>query len=107
MRLTAERWTHVPSGRVYNLSFNPPKRPGLDDVTGEPLERREDDNPETFKQRIKAFHVKTEPMIEHYREQSTDPSRPLLVDIFGHTSDEIWPKLRGLILERFPHLDRL
>ena len=46
-------------------------------------------------------------MIEHYREQSTDPSRPLLVDLFGHTSDEIWPKLRGLILERFPHLDRL
>ena len=29
-----ERWIHQPSGRVYNLSYNPPKVPGLDDVTG-------------------------------------------------------------------------
>lgn len=30
----AERWIHLPSGRVYNLSFNPPKTPGKDDITG-------------------------------------------------------------------------
>ena len=29
-----ERWVHLPSGRVYNLSFNPPKTPGKDDITG-------------------------------------------------------------------------
>ena len=29
-----ERWIHLPSGRVYNLSYNPPKSPGKDDVTG-------------------------------------------------------------------------
>ncbi len=39
-----ERWTHLPSGRVYNLSYNPPKVEGKDDITGEPLSKREDDN---------------------------------------------------------------
>lgn len=29
-----ERWIHQPSGRVYNLSYNPPKVDGKDDVTG-------------------------------------------------------------------------
>lgn len=32
-----DRYIHEPSGRIYNLVFNPPKKPGLDDVTGEPL----------------------------------------------------------------------
>ncbi|KAF9199911.1 hypothetical protein BGZ49_009917 [Haplosporangium sp. Z 27] len=40
-----DRWVHIPSGRVYNMTYNPPKRLGVDDVTGEPLERRPDDNP--------------------------------------------------------------
>lgn len=41
----SDRWVHLPSGRVYNLSYNPPKVPGLDDETGEPLAKRPDDNP--------------------------------------------------------------
>jgi adenylate kinase len=43
------RWVHGPSGRVYNLTFNPPKVPGYDDVTGEPLMKRPDDNPVSLK----------------------------------------------------------
>ncbi|KAJ2711175.1 Adenylate kinase 2, partial [Coemansia spiralis] len=35
-----ERYVHVPSGRVYNSTYNPPKVAGVDDVTGEPLEHR-------------------------------------------------------------------
>ena len=42
----ANRWVHAPSGRVYNTTFNPPKVAGLDDITGEPLTRREDDSEE-------------------------------------------------------------
>lgn len=41
----SDRWVHLPSGRVYNLSYNPPKVSGLDDATGEPLTKRPDDNP--------------------------------------------------------------
>jgi adenylate kinase len=39
-----DRWIHEPSGRTYNMSFNPPKVPGIDDVTGEPLTKRVDDD---------------------------------------------------------------
>jgi len=35
--LLTDRYIHEPSGRIYNLVFNPPKRSGVDDVTGEPL----------------------------------------------------------------------
>lgn len=41
----SDRWVHLPSGRVYNLSYNPPKVAGHDDETGEPLTKRPDDNP--------------------------------------------------------------
>lgn len=40
-----DRWIHEASGRVYNTSYNPPKHPGRDDVTGERLVRRADDEP--------------------------------------------------------------
>jgi adenylate kinase len=35
------RLFHIPSGRSYHETFNPPKRPMTDDVTGEPLIRRQ------------------------------------------------------------------
>lgn len=41
----SDRWVHLPSGRVYNLSYNRPKVEGFDDQTGEPLTKRPDDNP--------------------------------------------------------------
>ena len=34
-----DRWVHLASGRVYNLSYNPPKVAGRDDLTGSPLEQ--------------------------------------------------------------------
>jgi nucleoside-triphosphate--adenylate kinase len=40
-----DRWVHLPSGRVYNLGYNRPRVDGRDDVTGEPLSKRPDDNP--------------------------------------------------------------
>lgn len=39
-----DRWIHEPSGRTYNMRFNPPKKEGKDDVTGEPLIKRSDDD---------------------------------------------------------------
>eukprot|EP01035_Chromulina_nebulosa_P036439 gene36439-49083_t len=40
------RLIHLPSGRTYNIYFNPPKVEGVDDVTGEPLTKRGDDTEE-------------------------------------------------------------
>lgn len=51
----AERWVHPASGRVYNLSYNPPKVPGKDDITGEDLIQRDDDKPETVRKRLEAY----------------------------------------------------
>jgi len=51
----SERYIHLGSGRVYNLSYNPPRVAGLDDVTGEKLIQREDDKPETVRRRLEAY----------------------------------------------------
>ena len=41
------RLFHIASGRSYHVTFNPPKVPGKDDITGEPLIQRDDDKEET------------------------------------------------------------
>ncbi|KAE8023674.1 hypothetical protein FH972_009346 [Carpinus fangiana] len=60
------RWIHPSSGRSYHTKFAPPKVPGVDDVTGEPLIQRKDDNPEVLKSRLAAFHTQTKPVIDYY-----------------------------------------
>ncbi len=56
------RLVHPASGRSYHEKFAPPKKPGVDDVTGEPLVKRKDDNAETLKARLDAFHKQTAPV---------------------------------------------
>ncbi|PKU72711.1 Adenylate kinase B [Dendrobium catenatum] len=55
------RWIHPSTGRTYHSKFAPPKVPGLDDVTGEPLIQRKDDTAAVLKSRLEAFHKQTEP----------------------------------------------
>ncbi|KAH7648169.1 type 2 adenylate kinase [Cryptosporidium bovis] len=64
-RITGRR-IHPSSGRTYHIKFNPPKKDGFDDVTGEPLIQREDDNPESVKVRLDIFHKQTSPLVEYY-----------------------------------------
>lgn len=82
------RLIHTPSGRTYhkefksvpffsclrivclfNLNFlsSPPKRPGLDDVTGEALIQRSDDNVETLRRRLTTYHSQTGPVVDYYK----------------------------------------
>ena len=49
------RWIHPPSGRVYSYGYRPPKVPEKDDITGEPLDQREDDKPESIRTRLDAY----------------------------------------------------
>jgi len=60
------RRVHLASGRTYHMIFNPPKKVGEDDVTGEPLIQRDDDTEETVRQRLKVYHEQTEPLIKYY-----------------------------------------
>lgn len=90
-----ERYVHVGSGRVYNLTYNPPKQPGVDDVTGEPLEHRPDDNPESFRTRLEQYHRVTEPLLEYYGRMG------ILTSFDGTTSDIIFPQLHSYMDVRF------
>ena len=63
------RLVHPASGRSYHEKFAPPKAPGVDDVTGEPLVKRKDDNADTLKRRLAEFHAQTSPVIKYYGER--------------------------------------
>ncbi|MGB1190908.1 MAG: adenylate kinase [Pseudomonadales bacterium] len=65
-RLSGRR-VHPGSGRIYHLVFQPPKRDGVDDQTGEPLVQREDDLEETIKDRLRVYHEQTAPLIDFYQ----------------------------------------
>ena len=60
------RRVHVPSGRSYHVEWNPPKRDGIDDETGEPLVIRPDDTEEAIKKRLQQYHDLAKPLIAHY-----------------------------------------
>jgi len=79
------RRAHLASGRTYHLVYNPPKKEGVDDLTGEPLVQRDDDKEETVKKRLAVYHEQTEPLIDYYRDfsQSGDASSPNYSKIEG------------------------
>lgn len=89
------RYVHVPSGRVYNLQYKPPKVPGKDDITGEPLTKRPDDTAEVFGKRLAEYHKTAAPLREFYAK------RGILKTISGETSDIITPKLFQLIESQY------
>jgi adenylate kinase len=66
VRRISGRRVHEGSGRVYHVINNPPKREGLDDVTGEPLTQRGDDKEETVRKRLQVYHEQTKPLAAHY-----------------------------------------
>eukprot|EP00048_Salpingoeca_helianthica_P022301 m.17505 g.17505 ORF g.17505 m.17505 type:complete len:226 (+) comp7150_c1_seq1:189-866(+) len=69
VRRVEGRLIHKASGRTYHEEFQPPKVPMKDDVTGEPLMRRSDDNADILRTRLKAYHEQTSPLIEYYQKQ--------------------------------------
>lgn len=61
------RLVHPASGRSYHRIFNPPREDMKDDVTGEPLIQRSDDNAEALKKRLVTYHNQTKPVVDYYR----------------------------------------
>ncbi|GLB35521.1 putative catalyzes the reversible transfer of the terminal phosphate group between ATP and AMP [Lyophyllum shimeji] len=61
------RLIHPASGRTYHREFHPPKKPMKDDVTGEPLIQRSDDNVETLRKRLDTYHKQTGPVVDYYK----------------------------------------
>lgn len=79
------RRVHLASGRTYHIAFNPPKEEGKDDVTGEALIQRDDDQEETVRNRIDVYHAQTEPLIDYYKswESSGESAAPKYIRIEG------------------------
>ena len=79
------RRVHLASGRTYHVAFNPPRVAGKDDLTGEDLVQRADDNEETVKRRIANYHSQTQPLIAFYSKWSAtgDKRAPRIVNVPG------------------------
>merc|ERR1711993_27519 len=69
VRRICGRWFHLASGRSYHEEFHPPRVPGVDDITGEPLVRRNDDNEEVLVKRLEQYHSLTSPLVEYYKKR--------------------------------------
>ena len=65
MRVGGRR-VHPASGRSYHLKFNPPRREGRDDITGEPLVQRDDDREDTVRKRLEVYRAQTRPLVDYY-----------------------------------------
>jgi adenylate kinase len=61
------RLVHPASGRTYHREYNPPKKAMTDDVSGEPLVQRSDDNVEALRKRLVTYHSQTAPVVDYYR----------------------------------------
>ncbi|GMM38788.1 adenylate kinase [Saccharomycopsis crataegensis] len=61
------RLVHPSSGRSYHKEFNPPKVNMKDDITGEPLIQRSDDNVQALTKRLETYHKQTEPIVDYYK----------------------------------------
>ena len=88
------RLIHPASGRSYHKIFNPPKEPMKDDITGEPLIQRSDDNAETLKKRLVTYHQQTSPVVSYY--QKTGIWKPIDA---SQEPGQVWKSLLGVFGE--------
>lgn len=101
------RLVHPASGRSYHQIFNPPKETMKDDLTGEPLIQRSDDNAEALKKRLVTYHAQTSPVVGYYKntgiwkgiDASQEPGQVWnsLLKVFGENNKKtgILSKLTG------------
>ena len=90
VRRMSGRRVHPASGRTYHVLFNPPRVEGRDDVTGEELVQRKDDEEQTVRERLKVYHQQTKPLIGYYSgwAEQGDTDAPAYLRIEGVGSVE-------------------
>jgi adenylate kinase len=92
IRRLSGRRTCVKAGHVYHVEFDPPKNEGVCDQDGSRLIQRDDDRPETIRNRLAVYHQQTEPLIEWYED------RGLLRRFDGaRTPDEVHSRIRATL----------
>jgi adenylate kinase len=98
VRRMSGRRVHTGSGRTYHVEFNPPKVAGKDDLTGEPLVQRDDDQEQTVRHRLAVYHEQTQPLVAFYSGEGAGGAslRYIRVDGVGNVEtirDRIFAKL--------------
>lgn len=68
----AGRRVHSGSGRTYHIVYNPPKVEGKDDVTGDDLAIRPDDEEATVRKRLEIYHSLTAPLVTYYKNEASE-----------------------------------
>jgi adenylate kinase len=92
VRRVSGRRVSAKTGRVYHVEFNPPAVDGKCDEDGSELIQREDDEPDTVRNRLRVYHEMTAPVEQYYEE------RGLLHRIDGTASPtEVHDHVRGAI----------
>ena len=86
-RLSGRR-VHLDSGRVYHIDFNPPKVENRDDVTGEELIQRIDDQEKTVRSRLRLYHQQTEPLVDFYKQLEASGMPVNIIRVNGVASVE-------------------
>ena len=66
LRRLSGRWVCRQCQTPYHINDSPPKVQGKCDQCGGELYQRDDDNPETIKQRLRVYFTETAPLIDHY-----------------------------------------
>ena len=85
-RITGRR-IHASSGRSYHVKFNPPKKEGVDDVTGEELITRSDDNKDTVEERLSVYNEQTSLVKNFYKNfKSSNTKKPEYIKVNGDQS---------------------
>lgn len=73
-------------GATYHVEHIPPKKEGICDACGSELVLRDDDKPETVKNRLDVYHKQTQPLIDFYEAKgilkSVDGTVPM-EDVFA------------------------
>jgi nucleoside-triphosphate--adenylate kinase len=93
----SDRWIHSSSGRTYSYSYNPPLKHGFDDVTGEPLMQRKDDQPEAVRKRLELYEEMKKPVLDYYEKLGGVK----VARFAGSESDVIYPLVHSFIMREF------
>ena len=79
-------------GKSYHLVFNPPAEEGVCDLDGGELYQREDDQPDTVRQRLAVYQAQTSPLIDYYR------NRGILKEVDGNQAiDDVGEEIAAVI----------
>lgn len=91
------RRVHPGSGRVYHIVYNPPKEAGKDDVSGEELVVRPDDEAETVRKRLGVYHEQTKPLVDYYKAEANAGNTKFTTVDGTQPVDEVSEKLAVIL----------